>query len=70
MVPCVIKADVPEKHEGEELHSWPVVETFFLTNFVEPMGEERLENFLKWGGYRVGRHGNGKLVALPSNFSS
>jgi hypothetical protein len=43
---------------------------FFLTNFVEPRGEEKLENFLKQGGYKMGRYGNGKLLTLPSNFSS
>lgn len=56
MGPCIIKAYVPEKHEDKELISWPEVETFFfLTNFVEPMGKEKLENFLKQGGYGVGR---------------
>lgn len=42
----------------------------FLTNFVEPMEEEKQENFLKQGGYKLGRYGNGKVLALPINFSS
>lgn len=57
-------------HEGEELVSWPEMEAFFLTNFVEPMEEEKQENFLKQGGYKLGRYGNGKVLALPINFSS
>ena len=42
----------------------------FLINFVEPMEEEKQENFLKESGYKLGRYGNGKLLALPINFSS